>query len=257
MPIYWRWNVIQLIGALAVRAPALRQEVVREVFWRQFNHLGLNAAASIFLRAAMLGTLIIAAVINLLASNSELAVNFLIHAVVREVGPSLTAILLILRSSVFVTGDVMAMVRRDELIRMRAMGLDPLIHVVLPRVAALALACVVVTFYFELIAVLGGIVLASLWLDVSLAGMLIGFIETLRLVDLFYSLLKSVGFGILLGVVPCVVALHWARATDDPVAVVSRSMMRTLMYVAAFNAVFAYLVYGVFLFGLINDGIAS
>ena len=51
-----------------------------------------------------------------------------------------------------------------------------------------------------------------------------------------------------------VVALHWARRADDPVSVISRSMMRTLMYVAAFNAVFAYLVYGVLLFGLVNDG---
>ncbi len=254
MPIYWRWNVIRLIGALAVRVPALRQSAVREVFWRQFNHLGLEPAATIFFRAAMLGTVIIAAVINLLSSNSGLAINLLIHAVVREIGPSLTAIFLILRSSVYVTGDVIGMVRRDDLMRMRAMGVDPLTHVILPRVAALALACVVVTFYFELIAVVGGIVLASLWLEVSLAGMLLGFIETLRLVDFFYSLLKSVGFGILLGVVPCVVALHWARRADDPVSVISRSMMRTLMYVAAFNAVFAYLVYGVLLFGLVNDG---
>lgn len=254
MPIAWRWNVIQLIGVLALRVPAMRQSAVREVFWRQFNHLGLEPAATIFFRAALLGTVIIAAVINLLSSNSGLAINLLIHAVVREVGPSLTAIFLILRSSVFVAGDVIGMVRRDDLMRMRAMGIDPLIHVFLPRVAALTLACVIVTFYFELTAVVGGIVLASLWLDVSLAGMLLGFIDTLRLVDFFYSLLKSVGFGILLGVVPAVVALHWARRVDDPVAVISRAMMRTLMYVAAFNAVFAYLVYGVLLFGLVNDG---
>ncbi len=252
--IYGRWKVMQLIVALIARTPALRHEAVREVFWRQFNHLGLEAAASIFFRAALLGTLIIAAVIHLLSSNSELAVNFLIHAVVREVGPSLTAIFLILRSSVFVTGDVLAMVRRDEPMRMRAMGIDPLTHALLPRIAALTLACVAITFYFELIAVVGGIVLASLWMEVSLTGMLIGFIETLRLVDLFYSLLKSVGFGILLGVVPCVVALHWARRIADPVNVISRAMMRTLMYVAAFNAVFAYLVYGALLFGLLSDG---
>jgi phospholipid/cholesterol/gamma-HCH transport system permease protein len=254
MAIPWRWNVIQLIWLVATKIPALRQEVVREVFWRQFNHLGLKPAASIFVRAAMLGTVIIAAVIHLLSSNSGLAINLLIHAVVREIGPSLTAIFLILRSSVFVTGDVMAMVRRDDLMRLRAMGVDPLVHVFLPRIAALTLACVVLTFYFELIAVVGGIVLASLWLDVSLTGMLLGFIETLGLVDLFYSLLKSMGFGILLGAVPCVIALHWGRKELDPVAVISRSMMRTLTYVAAFNAVFAYLVYGVLLFGLINDG---
>jgi phospholipid/cholesterol/gamma-HCH transport system permease protein len=146
------------------------------------------------------------------------------------------------------------MVQRDELVRMRAMGISALVQVFLPRVAALAVACVVVTFYFELIAVLGGILLASLVLDISLIGMLTGFFETLRLVDLIYSLIKSAAFGVLLGIVPCVVALRSGRIATDPVAVVSRSMMTTLMYVTLFNALFAWLVYGVLLFGIVKDG---
>ena len=250
----WRSKTLQLIAAVAATVPSLRQKQVRAVFWQQFIRLGLDPAASIFFRAAMIGTIIIAYVIKVLASNSGMAVDFLVYAVVREVGPLLTAILLILRSSVLVTGDVLGMVRRDELVRMRAMGLSPLVQVFLPRVAALALACVVVTFYFELIAVLGGILLASLLLDISLTGMLSGFFETLRLVDLVYSLIKSAAFGVLLGIVPCVAALRSGRSATDPVAVVSRSTMTTLMYVTVFNALFAWLVYGVLLFGIVKNG---
>lgn len=250
----WRWPTFQLLAAVAATAPALRQKTVRAVFWQQFIRLGLDPAASIFLRAAMIGTIIIAYVIKVLASNSGMAIDFLVYAVVREVGPLLTAILLILRSSVLVTGDVLRMVRRDELPRMRAMGMAPIAQAILPRVAALAAACVVITFYFELIAVLGGILLASLVLDISLEGMLTGFFETLRLVDLVYSLIKSAAFGVLLGVVPCVVALRSGRAASDPVAVVSRSMMTTLFHVTVFNALFAWLVYGVLLFGIVKDG---
>lgn len=254
IPAFWRSDALQLISAVAASAPALRQDTVRRVFWQQFIRLGLDPAASIFFRAAMIGTIIIAYVIKVLASNSGMAVDFLVYAVVREVGPLLTAILLILRSSVLVTGDVMQMVRRDELVRMRAMGISPIVHVFLPRIAALAVACVVVTFYFELIAVLGGIVLASLVLDISLEGMLTGFFDTLHLVDLVYSLIKSAIFGVLLGIVPCMVALRSGRAAVDPVAVVSRSMMTTLMYVTLFNVLFAWLVYGVLLFGIVKAG---
>ncbi len=250
----WRWPVFELVTAVAATVPSLRQKTVRAVFWQQFIRLGLDPAASIFLRAAMIGTIIIAYVIKVLASNSGVAVDFLVYAVVREVAPLLTAILLILRSSVLVTGDVLGMVRRDELVRMRAMGMAPMAHVILPRVAALAAACVVITFYFEIIAVLGGILLASLLLEISLEGMLTGFVETLRLVDLVYSLIKSAAFGVLLGIVPCVVALRSGRAATEPVAVVSRSMMTTLFYVTVFNALFAWLVYGVLLFGIVKDG---
>lgn len=250
----WQSDVLQLTTAVALKAQALRRRTVRAVFWQQFIRLGLEPAASIFMRAAMIGTIIIAYVIKVLASNSGMAVDFLVYAVVREVGPILTAILLILRSSVLVTGDVLQMVRQDELARMRAMGIAPVVQVFLPRIAALALACVLVTFYFELIAVLGGILLASLLLDISLAGMLTGFVSTLHLVDLIYSLIKSAAFGVLLGVVPSVVALRAGRKAIDPVAIVSRSMMTTLMYVTVFNALFAYLVYGVLLFGIVKDG---
>lgn len=254
MATFWRSDALQLIAAVGGSVPSLRQQRVRTVFWQQFIRLGLDPAASIFFRAAMIGTIIIAYVIKVLASNSGMAIDFLVYAVVREVGPLLTAILLILRSSVLVTGDVLQMVRRDELARMRAMGMSPLVHVFLPRIAALAVACVVVTFYFELIAVLGGILLASLLLDISLVGMLTGFVDTLHLVDLVYSLIKSAAFGVLLGVVPCVVALRSGRTASDPVAVVSRSMMTTLMYVTLFNALFAWLIYGVLLFGIVKNG---
>ena len=254
MAILWRWPTFQLLTAVAATVPALRQKTVRAVFSQQFIRLGLDPAASIFRRAVMIGTIIIAYVIKVLASNSGMAIEFLVYAVVREVAPLLTAILLILRSSVLVTGDVLRMVRRDELVRMRAMGMAPIVHAILPRVAALAAACVVITFYFELIAVLGGILLASLVLEISLEGMLTGFVETLRLVDLVYSLIKSAAFGVLLGIVPCVVALRSGRVASDPVVVVSRSMMTTLFYVTVFNALFAWLVYGVLLFGIVKDG---
>ena len=136
MPTFWRWDAFQLMAAVAATVPSLRQQRVRAVFWQQFIRLGLDPAASIFLRAAIIGTIIIAYVIKVLASNSGMAVDFLVYAVVREVGPLLTAILLILRSSVLVTGDVLQMVRRDELVRMRAMGIAPIVQVFLPRVAA-------------------------------------------------------------------------------------------------------------------------
>lgn len=254
MPAFLRWDILQFTAAVAATAAALRQQRVRRVFWQQFIRLGLDPAANIFLRATMLGTIIIAYVIKVLASNSGMAIDFLVYAVVREVGPLLTAILLILRSSVLVTGDVVGMVKRDELARMRAMGISPLAQVFLPRIAALALACVVVTFYFELFAVLGGILLASLLLDISLEGMLTGLFETLHLVDLVYSLIKSAVFGVLLGAVPCVVALRGGRTVDDAMNLVSRSMMTTLMYITLFNALFAWLVYGVLLFGIVKGG---
>ena len=253
MATFWRWDALQLAIAVAAKLPALRQKPVQAVFWQQFTRLGLDPAASIFLRAAMIGTIIIAYVIKVLASNSGMAIDFLVYAVVREVGPLLTAVLLILRSSVLVTGDVLNMVRRDELARMRAMGMAPIAQVFLPRIAALAVACVVVTFYFELIAVAGGILLASLFLDVSPEGMLTGLVATLHLVDLVYSLIKSAAFGVLLGLVPCVIALRAGRTATNPVALVSRSMMTTLMYVTSFNALFAYLVYDVLLFGIVKN----
>jgi phospholipid/cholesterol/gamma-HCH transport system permease protein len=254
MTALWRWDLFQLLMSVLSQVPAFRQQLVRKVFWRQFIRLGLDPAASIFFRAAMIGTIIIAYVIKVLASNSGVAIDFLVYAVVREIGPLLTAILLILRSSVLVTGDIIGMVQRDELIRMRAMGVSPVAHVFLPRIAALTVACVVVTFYFELIAVFGGILLASALLDISLMGMLTAFADTLRLVDFFYSLIKSAVFGALLGAVPCVVASRFGQLAVDPVTVVSRSTMTTLMYVTLFNALFAYLVYGVLLFGIVKDG---
>ncbi|MCX7149991.1 MAG: hypothetical protein NTY05_11375, partial [Rhodocyclales bacterium] len=91
MATFWRSDALQLIAAVGGSVPSLRQQRVRTVFWQQFIRLGLDPAASIFFRAAMIGTIIIAYVIKVLASNSGMAIDFLVYAVVREVGPLLTA----------------------------------------------------------------------------------------------------------------------------------------------------------------------
>lgn len=234
------------LGALA-RAP------VRDVLVRQIERIGAVALSAMVLRAAGIGTLIIAFTTYVLAADAALAVRILVWAVLREIGPLFAAILLVLRSGSAVAAEFALMRERGELQRLAMMGIGARDYIVVPTVLAMALSSVVVTFYFQFLAVGGGILLSALMMDVSLDELAEHFFALASLWDVLYTLVKSAAFGVLVGLVVSMhgLGLGARRALPLPEAV-SQAVMQSLVAVMLFNAVFAYLVFGVFLFGIVR-----
>jgi phospholipid/cholesterol/gamma-HCH transport system permease protein len=229
---------------------ALGRPAVGDMFARQIQITGEATLSALVIRAAGLGTLIIAYMIDMLSADAAYAVRILIWAVLREIGPLFAAILLIMRSGTVLATEFAEMRGRGELDKLRMMGIDPIHYLVVPTLAALTVSSIVVTFYFQILAVGGGILISSLLMDVTLDELGEHFFALADLSDILYTLIKSAGFGIGIGVVLCAQGLGGSSA---PAAqIVSRSVMQSIVVVLLFNAAFAYLVFGVALFGIVR-----
>jgi phospholipid/cholesterol/gamma-HCH transport system permease protein len=239
-------DVSQHLGVLA-RPP------VRDVLVRQIERTGVAALSAMVLRAAGIGTLIIAYTTYVLAADPAFAVRILVWAVLREIGPLFAVIMLVLRSASAVAAEFALMRERGELQRLAMMGISVRDYIVVPTVVAMAVSNLVVTFYFQILAVGGGILLSALLMDVSLDELLEHFFHLASLWDIVYTVVKSLGFGVLVGLV---VSMHGlGLGVKGPVRLpdaVSRSVMQSIVAVMLFNAVFAYLVFGVLLFGIVR-----
>jgi phospholipid/cholesterol/gamma-HCH transport system permease protein len=105
----------------------------------------------------------------------------------------------------------------------------------------------------QLIAVGGGMFLASLTIDVPFDEMLSAFFLLAQPSDLVYSLIKSLMFGAAVAVVACYHGLHpRGRSINVVPQAAIRAVTEGLLLVMLLNVVFAYLVYGVALFGLVT-----
>jgi len=243
---YLALHAIRRVGML--RVPPVMEEFMRQVYFT-----GASATGGIVLRGAFIGTLIIAYVIEVLNADAALAVKMLLWVVLREVGPLIAAVLVIQRSGTAVATELALREISGEIASLRRMRIDPYDYLVVPRVVGMALANAALTLYVQLIAVGGGMFLASLTIDVPFDEMLSNFFLLAQPSDLVYSLIKSLMFGAAIAVVACYHGLHpRGRSINAVPQAAIRAVTEGLLLVMLLNVVFAYLVYGVALFGLLT-----
>jgi len=243
---YLLLHAMRRIGVL--RLPPVMEELVRQIYFT-----GASATGGIVLRGAFIGTLIIAYVIEVLNADAELAVKMLLWVVLREIGPLIAAVLVIQRSGTAVATELALREISGEVASLRRMRIDPYDYLVVPRVVGMALSNAALTLYVQLIAVGGGMVLSSLLINVPFAEMLGLFFVLASPLDLVYSFIKSVLFGAAIAVIACYHGLHPSGHSINAVPQAAiRAVTEGLLAVMLLNVVFAYMVYGVALFGLVT-----
>ena len=229
-----------------LKLPPVAEELVRQIYFT-----GASATATIVIRGALVGTLIIAYVIEVLNADVSLAVKILLWVVLREIGPLIAAVLVIQRSGTAVATELALMKISGELASLRHMRIDPQDFLVVPRVFGIALANTALTVYVQFIAVGGGMLLSALVIDASLGEMAGSFFLLASPLDLVYSIAKSLMFGAAIGVIASYYGLNPPGSSINavPKAAISAVTQATLA-VMLLNILFAYLVYGSALFGL-------
>jgi phospholipid/cholesterol/gamma-HCH transport system permease protein len=121
----------------------------------------------------------------------------------RELGPLITGIMVASRVGAAFTAELGTMRVGDEIEAIEAMGLGPLRFLVSPRLAALLLTMPCLVVVSNLTALAGG-ALASRWaFDISLQVFIRDVLDSLLFRDLVSGTLKSLLFGLLIGLVAC------------------------------------------------------
>lgn len=235
------------------RMGRLRRAPVRESFLRQVYFTGVTAATGVVLRASVLGVLIIAITMDVLDADTDLAVKILLLLVFREIGPLAAAVVVILRTGTAISAEVAMMRVSGQTRALRHLGINLYDYVVVPRVAGVMLATVVLTFYIQFLAVLGGLVFSPLIIDATFMELAGRFSALFSPVDFFYSTVKALLFGFAIAACCCYHGLNPPALTQNAVPqAVTRAVTQSAMLTLAINAVFAYLVFGILFFGLVT-----
>ncbi len=234
---------IALIGRALNALPVLIKWPVRNVLLKQLYFTGIQSAGPISAMGFLVGLIMVMHVSSLVGRNELLTLHVLIWTVVRELGPLLTAIVIVGRSSSAIASELAAMQVNGEIKSLRRMGISPVNYLVMPRMLAMTITSLVLTFYFQVVAIGTGMVVTAWNIDVSLRGEVGHFFEMLSYLDIFAALLKSICFGVLVSVVSCYYGLTVNRAmTGIPIAA-SRAVMRSLLGVFACDGLITALVF--------------
>lgn len=124
-------------------------------------------------------------------------------ATLREVGPLLIALMFSGRVGANNTAELGTMVVTDQIDALRALAIDPLRYLILPRVIAMIVMLFVLTIVGDCVAIGGAIVAAKALLDVDPRSFVRSLLTLLDEWDLITGLIKSVVFGAMIALTSC------------------------------------------------------
>lgn len=232
-----------LAGDVLHALPAVFKWPVRRALLKQLYFTGIESVGPVTVMAFLAGLIVVMQVSDLVGRNELLTLQALIWTVVRELGPLLTAVIIIGRSSSAIASELAAMQVNGEINCLRRMGIPPVAYLVVSRMLAMTITSLVLTFYFQVVAIGTGMVVTAWHIDVSLFGEVGHFFGMISYLEIFAALLKSICFGMLVSVVSCYYGLTVKRAmTEIPVAA-SRAVMRSLLAVFACDGLITVLLF--------------
>lgn len=124
-------------------------------------------------------------------------------AVVIELGPVLTALVVAGRVGASIAAELGTMKVTEQIDALETMALDPVRYLVMPRFLAGITMLPVLTIFADFVAIIGGLVVAVVAVDIAPYTFLNGVKLFFRLQDLFGGLAKSVAFGGIIAIVGC------------------------------------------------------
>src|SRR5579863_1841334 len=124
-------------------------------------------------------------------------------ALVRELGPTITGLLVAGRNSSGMASELGSMLVTEQVDAMRAMGTDPIRKLVTPRVLATILMLPLLVAMSDFVGLIGGFVVSYFTLHLNSVEFWTRAIKALEFSDLMQGLTKPLFFGVILATVGC------------------------------------------------------
>ncbi len=125
------------------------------------------------------------------------------YAVLREIGPILIALMFSGRVGANNTAELATMTVTEQLDGLRALAIDPVRFLVVPRVIAMIVMLVALTIIGDLVALLGAGVVGRVMLDIDRATIFHSFADNLKPYDFLHGVYKSFAFGGAVAIASC------------------------------------------------------
>ena len=210
---------------------------------RQVAQTGIDALPIIGLTAVMISVVIAyQGVAQLRPYGAEdLTINLVAVSVLREMGVLITAIMVAGRSGSAFTAEIGVMKARDEIDALKVMGLDPMPMLVVPRLVGLVVTLPLLTFFADVMGLLGGALTTQWLLHVSPLQSLDRVHEAVDVSDLFVGLVKAPVFAFFIAIIGCMHGLRVRGSAESVGHETTRAVVKAIFLVIVFDAFFSIL----------------
>ncbi len=166
-------------------------------------------------------------------------VDLVALAMLRELSPLLTAIIIAGRSGSAYTAQIGTMKVTEEIDALRTIGVGAQELLVLPKVVALVVVMPLLTVYTDVTGVLGGMVMASTKLDVGFDAFVDRLGEAIQLSSYWTGLAKAPVFAMIVALVGCYRGFQVTGSAESVGAQTTTSVVQSIFLVIVTDALFS------------------
>lgn len=183
------YRLLEIFILQPVSGRALSKKAVVE----QIYFTAVQALPIIVPIALMVGTALIIQV-SKLSGDLELE-KAIVILIIRELGPIITALFVILRSATAVTIEISCMVVFNEIETIEMAGADPMRLLSFPRFVGITSAVVCLFIIFTVVSIFGGYAIIWVTTDLNISSFLLLIGKAITATDIIVGLLKAFIFG--------------------------------------------------------------
>jgi phospholipid/cholesterol/gamma-HCH transport system permease protein len=245
--LHQAYDLVGFLGRVSVEAweAALspRRELPFPAFIQQIEETGLTALPIVGMLAFLLGiVLAYQGADQLKRFGAQIyTIDFLGIGFLRELGGLVTAIIIAGRSGSAFTATIGTMRVNEETDAMQTIGLNIAEILVLPRVLGLMVALPLLTFFADVVGIIGGMVMTYFDLGITIPAFMRELESAITVRTLLVGLIKAPVFAFVIALVGCFEGLRVERNAASVGRLTTSSVVEAIFLIIALDAGFSVL----------------
>lgn len=203
---------------------------------------GVEIFPILFVVATLFGTVVIIEVISLMGKVgfSDVVGGLMVVAIIRELGPILTAFLIAGRSGSSLTTYIGGMVINSEVDALATMGVDPIRYLVMPGLIGGSIATFIMTIIFSSSAICAGFLMTKIAIfitgnafNVQLTWSYLSteILKAMTFTDFIFIVVKPLVFGCIITTNACYQAMNIPRDIRQVPKATGKSVIKSFFYI--------------------------
>jgi phospholipid/cholesterol/gamma-HCH transport system permease protein len=210
---------------------------------RQILETGIHALPIIGLMSVMISVVIGYQSVAQLRhyGGQDFTIALVAVSVLREMAVLITAIMVAGRSGSAFTAEIGMMKAHEEIDALEGLGMDPMEVLVMPRLIGLVITLPLLTFYADIMGLVGGAAISHTLLSVSPLQYVERVHQAVDVSDLFVGLVKAPVFAFFIASIGCMHGLRGKGSAESVGRETTRAVVKSIFLVIVLDALFSIL----------------
>lgn len=223
-----------------------KNKLIKRTYIEQLYSFGVRSFPMVFIVAIFTGmVLIIQLVPEFKKFGAESFTGGAISlAISRELGPTLTAVIIAGRVGSAITAELGSMKVTEQISALEVMAVNPVRYLVSPRIFSGIIMLPALTIIADFLGIFGGYMIGVYKMGLVSGVYMTNMQILMEFRDVFGGLIKSLFFGIIITSVACYKGMNVKGGSEGVGAATTDSVVLSIMLILIFNFFLSYFIFG-------------